>query len=98
MTERIERTTPDEAGEERNSGQPAEEEQVEHKLAEQLLAEKLIGGEPELADAEDEALRRLPPKWEIRIQTKHDPVAEETKKYREMAQEVDDRYDERKEK
>jgi len=66
-----------------------------HQQAERLLAEQLIGGDPDHAAAEAEAVRKLPPKWEIRIQTEHDPVAEETKKYRSLAKEVDDRYDDR---
>lgn len=70
-----------------------EEMAGEAALAERLLAEQLLGGEPKQADAEAEAIRRLPPRWEIRIQTDYDPVVEETKKYRQMAKEVDDRYD-----
>lgn len=63
---------------------------------ERLLAEQLIGGDAQqTADPAAEAVRRLPPKWEIRIQTTYDPVAEETRIYRQMAKEVDDRYDRR---
>jgi hypothetical protein len=61
--------------------------------AERLLAERLTEGEPQRADPEAEAVRRLPPRWEIRIQTEHDPVAEETALYRTLAKEIDDRYD-----
>lgn len=72
----------------------SEERQAKHRQAERLLAEQLVeGNETASADAELEAVRRLPPRWEIRIQSEHDPVAEETKKYRAIAQEVDDRYD-----
>lgn len=60
---------------------------------EKLLAERLTEGEPEHADPREEAVRRLPPRWEIRIQTQRDPVAEETALYRSMAKEVDGRYD-----
>ncbi|TJY42386.1 hypothetical protein E5161_10350 [Cohnella pontilimi] len=63
--------------------------------AERLLAERLMESEPQGADPEEEAVKRLPPKWEIRIQTQRDPVAEETAVYRSMAKEVDGRYDER---
>lgn len=63
--------------------------------AERLLAEQLLGGEAERADAQAEAVRKLPPRWEIRIQTEHDPVAEETRKYRSLAKEIDGRYDDR---
>jgi hypothetical protein len=64
--------------------------------AERLLAERLIEGEPLSASSpQEEAVRRLPPRWEIRIQSEYDPVAEETARYRAMAQEVDSRYDAR---
>jgi hypothetical protein len=63
--------------------------------AERLLAERLTLTEPEREDPVSEAVRRLPPKWEIRIQTKHDPVAEETAVYRSLAEEIDDRYHDR---
>lgn len=75
--------------------------QAERKIAEEtgqaerLLAEQLLGGDADAADAQSEAVRKLPPRWEIRIQTEHDPVAEETKKYRTLAKEVDGRYDDR---
>ncbi|MBW5445659.1 hypothetical protein GE107_06220 [Cohnella sp. CFH 77786] len=61
--------------------------------AERLLAERLTEGGPDRTDPEAEAVRKLPPRWEIRIQSERDPVAEETKLYRSMAKEVDDRYD-----
>ena len=74
-----------------------QQQRAKHLQAERLLAEQLIGGDMGSAEtkakAEAEAVRRLPPRWEIRIQTEQDPVEEETKKYRSMAQEVDDRYD-----
>nr|WP_255807619.1 hypothetical protein [Cohnella mopanensis] len=49
--------------------------------------------EPSVENAEAEATRRLPPRWEIRVQAKLDPVVEETKAYRAIAQEVDGRYE-----
>lgn len=61
--------------------------------AEHLLAEQLIQGEQSGADPNEEAVRRLSPRWEIRIRTEYDPVAEETARYRQIASEVDDRYD-----
>lgn len=63
--------------------------------AERLLAEQLMESEPQGASPEEEAVKRLPPRWEIRIQTQRDPVAEETALYRTMAEEVDGRYDDR---
>lgn len=62
--------------------------------AERLLAERLVEGEPERAEVPAaEAVRKLSPRWEIRVQTERDPVAEETKLYRTLAKEVDGRYD-----
>jgi hypothetical protein len=55
----------------------------------------LTEGEPERQDPGAEAVRKLPPRWEIRIQTERDPVVEETKLYRKMAKEADGRYDDR---
>ena len=63
--------------------------------AEELLARRLTEGMPDDAVAEDEAVKQLPPRWEIRIQAERDPIAEETKVYRSMASEIDDRYDEK---
>nr|WP_232055867.1 hypothetical protein [Paenibacillus alvei] len=37
--------------------------------------------------------RRIAPRIEIRIQTTLDPIVEETNRYRSIAEEVDDRYD-----
>jgi hypothetical protein len=48
---------------------------------------------PEGNDPEADALKALPPRWEVRIQAERDPVAEETKIYRGIAHEVDKRYD-----
>jgi len=69
-------------------------ENKSEKEAERLLAEQLTEGELEgRGNPAEEAVRRLPPRWEIRIQAEYDPVAEETARYREMAREVDGRYD-----
>jgi hypothetical protein len=56
----------------------------------------LTEGQLEENCPEDEAVKALPPRWEIRIQTDRDPIAEETKVYRSIAREVDDRYDKNK--
>lgn len=58
-----------------------------------MLAQKLSEDELESPNAEKEAVKRLSPRWEIRIQSNRDPIAEETKAYREIAREVDNRYD-----
>jgi hypothetical protein len=63
--------------------------------AEELLARRLTEGTPNDEVAEDEAVKRLHPRWEIRIQAERDPIAEETKAYRAMATEIDDRYDDK---
>jgi len=68
---------------------------LEHNEAEELLARILSEEQAEdsAEEAEAKAAKKLPPRWEIRIQAKHDPVVEETKAYRSIAQEVDDRYE-----
>ncbi|WP_372631226.1 hypothetical protein [Cohnella sp.] len=68
---------------------------MEREEAEELLARKL-SEEPAEADEEEagaKAARRLHPKWEIRIQANVDPIVEETIAYRNIAEEVDGRYD-----
>ncbi|WP_106768931.1 hypothetical protein [Paenibacillus faecalis] len=60
---------------------------------ERQLSELLTDGEMESKDKEEEARRLIPPKYEIRIQTTLDPIVEETRKYRKIAKELDDRYD-----
>jgi hypothetical protein len=64
-----------------------ETNEIEEKLA-RLLSE----GELESMPKAQAVRRKLPFKTEIRIQTERDPVAEETKEYRKMAREVDERY------
>ncbi|QWU16849.1 hypothetical protein SAMN04487895_11129 [Paenibacillus sophorae] len=63
-------------------------EDLERRLSEMLT-------EGELAQSGREAGQRhsVSPKYEIRIQTALDPIVEETYRYREMARELDDRYD-----
>lgn len=64
----------------------------EHEM-ERKITEILTDGEMKEADREQEQRKRIVPKYEIRIQTQLDPIVEETRKYRMMAQEIDDRYD-----
>lgn len=67
---------------------------MERKEAEELLARSLSGEQADGSkDAEDEAVKRLPPRWEIRVQAQRDPIVEETKLFRSIADEVDGRYD-----
>ena len=63
------------------------------KNMEEQLSQLLTEGEIAQKDPDKEAPKRLSPRYEIRIQTEHDPIAEETKRYRGMAKEIDDRYD-----
>ncbi|MEC0248577.1 hypothetical protein ACI48J_14910 [Paenibacillus chitinolyticus] len=66
---------------------------MDAKEMEEQLVRKLTEGEMEEEDREESARKRLPTKTEIRIQATTDPVVEETRKYREMAEEIDGRYD-----
>ncbi|RKN82130.1 hypothetical protein [Paenibacillus ginsengarvi] len=63
-------------------------ERLEQDLANALTEGEMAGKDPDVA-----ALRRLSPRYEIRTQTTHDPIVEETKLVRSMAREIDDRYD-----
>ncbi|WNS41649.1 hypothetical protein [Paenibacillus sp. MMS20-IR301] len=60
---------------------------------ERKLSELLEDGEMEQADRKAKEIRQISPKYEIRIQTTLDPIAEETLRYRKIAYELDDRYD-----
>lgn len=72
--------------------EPLIEEAEAASEAERELARRLMGAETEERDPAEEAVAKLPPRWEVRIQTTWDPVAEETALYRKMAKEVDGRY------
>ncbi len=64
-----------------------------HEL-ERQLSEMLTEGEMEDQGHRKEQERELiSPRYEIRIQTKMDPIVEETLKYRSIARELDDRHD-----
>ncbi|MFE6077369.1 hypothetical protein ACFVQB_23165 [Paenibacillus sp. NPDC057886] len=66
----------------------------ESKELERRLSDMLTEGDMEESGEADKRERQLiPPKYEVRIQTERDPIVEETMKYRDMAREVDDRYD-----
>jgi hypothetical protein len=73
-----------------NSGNKPENaaEKMERELADRLTSAPLVD-----EDQERKVRAVISPKYEIRIQTEHDPIVEETKLYRGMAEEVDDRYD-----
>ncbi|MCG7380363.1 hypothetical protein J2W91_005316 [Paenibacillus amylolyticus] len=66
----------------------------ESKELEQRLRDMLMEGDMEdSGDAEQRERQLIPPKYEVRIQTERDPIVEETLKFRQLAREVDDRYD-----
>lgn len=65
---------------------------MDTKKLEEQLVQKLTEGEIQHVDIDEAARIRLPMKTEIRISAHIDPVVEETKQYRKMAEEVDDRY------
>ncbi|AIQ50561.1 hypothetical protein [Paenibacillus sp. FSL R7-0331] len=64
----------------------------DHDL-ERKLSEMLQEGEMEQGDRTAKEIRQISPKYEIRIQTAHDPIVAETLRYRTIAHELDDRYD-----
>ncbi len=61
---------------------------------EQSVCHTLAEGEMERIDPGEAAVDRLIPKYEIRIKAEKDPIAEETRIIRNMAEEIDGRYDE----
>lgn len=60
---------------------------------EEELSELLTEGELKDEDRERKEREQISPRYEIRIQTALDPIVEETRLYRQMAEEIDDRYD-----
>ncbi|MDF2661395.1 MAG: hypothetical protein K0Q94_4186 [Paenibacillus sp.] len=60
---------------------------------EQNLADALTEGEMEETTPDEAAVRRLSPRYEVRVQMERDPIVEETLLFRRMAKEVDNRYD-----
>lgn len=65
---------------------------MDEKEFEKELTHKLISGELDHTDTEEAARKRLLRHTEIRIQAQTDPIVEETRHYRKMADEVDERY------
>lgn len=61
-------------------------------LEEQLEA-MLTAGDMQTEDVHEGARKRLLRRTEIRVQTMMDPIVEETIQYRQMAKEIDGRYD-----
>ncbi|XEC93889.1 hypothetical protein AB6A23_21445 [Paenibacillus tarimensis] len=76
-----------------NNGNLSSRKQLEEELAERLT-EGPMAQEPHQAEDKQEMIRRrLPARYEIRIQTPLDPIVKETERYRQLAKEIDDRYD-----
>ncbi len=73
--------------------QKEQQQAGKNRSMEQELAKQLQEGPMELSEQERRAKASPSPKYEVRIQTVHDPVVEETKRFRKLAKEVDDRYD-----
>ncbi|MDF2723811.1 MAG: hypothetical protein K0Q59_3486 [Paenibacillus sp.] len=63
---------------------------MEHNLAEALVEGKMTEADPH---TNINVIRRLSPRYEIRVQTKLDPIVEETKLVRRMIREGDEQYD-----
>lgn len=61
---------------------------------EEQLEEMLTAGDMQAEDVNEGARKRLLRRTEIRVQTMMDPIVEETIQYRQMAKEIDGRYDE----
>ncbi|MGZ9587134.1 hypothetical protein [Paenibacillus marinisediminis] len=61
---------------------------------EEQIETLLTFGDMQAEDPQEGARKKLAPRTEVRIQTMMDPIVEETIQYRQMAQELDDRYDE----
>lgn len=60
---------------------------------EKELAEALTEGDMDREDPGEAAIRQLSNRYEVRVVAETEPVVEETNLYRNMAEEVDDRYD-----
>lgn len=60
---------------------------------ERRLRDMLTEGEMQTEDGKERERANLSPKYEVRIQTRLDPIVEHTLKYRSMAKELDGRYD-----
>lgn len=63
------------------------------KSLEDAFAKALEKGDLHKESPSAAAVRRLIPPYEARMQTEQDPIVEETKAVRRLAEEVDDRYD-----
>lgn len=72
-----------------------EEARIEQPSSEleRRVSEALTEGEMWQEDAEKLVREKLAPKYEVRIQATVDPIVEETIRYRQLAEEVDQRYD-----
>ncbi len=63
------------------------------KMLEEQVSQALEEGHVEKPNPDEEARRRLIPRYEIRTQAKLDPIVEETRIIRNISREIDGRYD-----
>lgn len=61
---------------------------IEKRIQDALEESDIREGKPE-----ETAVRKLPPRYEIRQMVTIDPIVEETRRIRKIAQELDGRYD-----
>ncbi|GGG24031.1 hypothetical protein [Paenibacillus abyssi] len=66
---------------------------LEKELVQHLLEGEASSGASDDGAKEQAVRRKLSVPYEIRIQTESDPIVEQTIRYRQMAQELDGRYD-----
>ncbi|GGO08963.1 hypothetical protein [Saccharibacillus kuerlensis] len=71
----------------------AQDRKLGQEQLEEELSELLTEGELKDENRERRTREQISPRYEIRIQTTLDPIVEETRLYRQMAEEIDDRYD-----
>nr|WP_028544619.1 hypothetical protein [Paenibacillus taiwanensis] len=70
-----------------------ESETLSIQELEARLEALLTAGKMETEQVDQAAMKRISPRTEIRIQTQLDPIVEETRQFRSIAKEVDNRYD-----
>lgn len=66
---------------------------MDREQLERELAERLTDGQLTDEERAKRVKAKLSPKYEVRIQAELEPVVEETIRYRQLAKELDERYD-----
>ncbi|WP_343224462.1 hypothetical protein [Paenibacillus sp. ACRRX] len=88
--------TDDAASNDIQVGQEQEQQEQQDGSLKELEAQLealLTAGEMETEEMEEAARKCVIPRTEVRIQTELDPIVEETRRFRSIAKEVDNRYD-----